>query len=71
MEKKTLSFGSALIAVVLSLGTIIVGKLLWSLDTTIVLLLSAMAVHILSLKMVDISGLLADTPANVLPVYYF
>ncbi|WP_161846076.1 hypothetical protein [Pseudoflavonifractor sp. 524-17] len=31
----------------------------------------AMGVHILSLKMVDISGLLADTPANVLPVYDF
>lgn len=46
MEKKTLSFGSALIAVVLSLGTIIVGKLLWSLDTTIVLLLSATVVSI-------------------------
>ena len=46
MEKKTLSFGSALIAVVLSLGTIIVGKLLWSLDTTIVLLMSATVVSI-------------------------
>lgn len=40
-EKKSLSFGAALLAVVLSLGTIIVGKLILSLDTTIVLLLSA------------------------------
>lgn len=40
-DKKTLSFGAALLAVVLSLGTIIVGKLFLSLNTTIVLLLSA------------------------------
>ena len=40
-EKKTLPFSSALIAVAVSLGTIIVGKLFLSLNTTIVLLLSA------------------------------
>lgn len=45
-EKKTLSFASALLAVVLSLGTIIVGKLILSLDTTITLLLSATLVSI-------------------------
>ena len=44
MEKKTLSFGSSLVAVILSLGTIIVGKLWLSLNTTIVLLLSATVV---------------------------
>ena len=44
MEKKALSLGSSLIAVILSLGTIIVGKLWLSLNTTIVLLLSAAVV---------------------------
>lgn len=44
MKKKTLSFGSSLVAVILSLGTIIVGKLWLSLNTTIVLLLSATVV---------------------------
>ena len=46
MEKKTLSFGSSLVAVILSLGTIIVGKLWLSLNTTIVLLLSATVVSV-------------------------
>ena len=40
-ETKKLSFSKAILAVILSLGTIIVGKLLLSLNTTIVLLLSA------------------------------
>ena len=44
MGKKTLSISSSLLAVVLSLGTIIVGKMWLSLNTTIVLLLSAMIV---------------------------
>lgn len=43
-EKKKLSFASSLIAIVLSLGTIVLGKLWLSLNTTIVLLLSATVV---------------------------
>ena len=45
-EKRTLTFGKALIAVAISLGTIVVGKLLLSLNTTIVLLFSAALVSI-------------------------
>ena len=48
MEKRRhYLFGSSLVAVILSLGTIIVGKLWLSLNTTIVLLLSATVVSLL------------------------
>ena len=66
MEKKALSLGSSLIAVILSLGTIIVGKLWLSLNTTIVLLLSAAVVSCFTvIKGVKWSDIEAEISAGI------